>query len=345
MAIKKFPGFIDVHVHLREPGANHKEDFRTGSRAAIKGGFTFILDMPNNPVPTISYQRLKQKISLSKKKAICDIGFYYGTNGYNIKSFKKAWQDPKVFGLKIYCNHTTGELLVNELVLLEKIFKNWQSLKPVLVHAEEVELAAVIALANLYKRRLHVCHLSRAVEVRLIKQAKLSRQKITAGVCPHHLYLTDKHRKKMKGYAEMKPPLGNQKDQDALWDGLRGEIIDVVESDHAPHTKAEKEKDTPAFGVPGLETMVGLLFKAVKDKKISQGQIIKFLYKNPKKIFNIPNQPKTYIEINLAKNHIVGQNGYETKCGWSPFEGWELNSRVEKVVFRGKTLMEDGRII
>jgi len=345
MAKKVFPGFIDIHTHLREPGAIHKENFETGSRAALKGGFTFIADMPNNSIPTISYQRLKQKVSLADKKAICDIGFHYGTTGRNIKSFKKAWQNPRVFGLKIFCNHTTGDLLVNDIVLLEKIFKGWQSQKPILVHAENVEMAALIALANLYKRRLHICHLAQAAEVELVRRAKLRKQQVTAGVCPHHLYLTDKDRKKMGGYAEMKPSLGTKRDQDELWNGLSSGVIDIIESDHAPHTKEEKEQENPAFGIPGLETAVGLMFKAVKDKKIKQSQIINLFHNKAKKIFKIPNQLKTYIEIDPGKEYIVGKEGYEPKCGWSSFAGWKLNGKVEKVVLRGKTLMENGRVI
>jgi len=301
--------------------------------------------MPNNPIPTVTYQRLKQKISLADKKAICDIGFHYGTTGKNIKSFKKAWQSPRVLGLKIFCNHTTGDLLVNDIVLLKKIFKGWQSKKPILVHAENVEMAAVIALANLYKRRLHICHLSQASEVGLVRRAKLRKQQVTAGVCPHHLYLTDKDEKKMGGYAMMKPSLGTKKDQDELWNGLRSGVIDIIESDHAPHIREEKEQKNPAFGIPGLETAVGLMFKAVKDKKIKQSQIIDLFHNKAKKIFNIPNQPRTYIEIDPGKEYIVGKEGYETKCDWSSFAGWKLNGKVEKVVLRGKTLMENGRVI
>ena len=112
MAIERFPGFIDVHVHLRDPGATHKEDFYTGTRAAIKGGFTFVLDMPNNPSPTISIERLSEKIRLADQKAICEVGFHYGTNGKNTETFRDAWSSPKVFGLKVYCNHTTREILL-----------------------------------------------------------------------------------------------------------------------------------------------------------------------------------------------------------------------------------------
>ena len=172
MAYKKFPGFIDVHVHLREPGATHKEDFRTGSRAALKGGFTFVIDMPNNPTPTVSEERLNEKIALVKEKALCDIGFHYGTNGKNTETFSKVWGRKEVFGLKLYCNHTTGEMLIHDLALLEDVFNSWNSPKPLLVHAEGVELAASIALAKLYGRTLHVCHISQAIEVELVRRAK-----------------------------------------------------------------------------------------------------------------------------------------------------------------------------
>jgi len=151
MALKRFPGFIDPHVHLREPGAIYKEDFYTGSRAAAKGGFTFMIDMPNNPQPTVTIERLNEKIKLSNEKAIIDVGFHYGTNGKNTETFKIAWQNPRVFGLKLYCSHTTGEMLIEDPVLLEKVFKAWDSQKPILVHAEGVQLAAMIALASFIK--------------------------------------------------------------------------------------------------------------------------------------------------------------------------------------------------
>lgn len=337
MAIKRFPGLIDAHVHLREPGATHKEDFYTASRAAVKGGFAYIMDMPNNPLPTVSLVRLKRKIYLSRQKAVCDIGFYYGTNGRNFNSFKAAWLNQNVFGLKIYCNHTTGDLLIDDLSVLEEVFKRWESDKPILAHAENTQLATVVALAHLYNRRLHICHLSKAGEVELVRRAKTKKQKITCGVCPHHLYLTEKDRGKMKGYAEMKPSLGTRADQNSLWQALGDGVIDIVESDHAPHTKEEKEKDPPAFGVPGLETTFGLMLLAVKEKKITEGQLLNLLYYCPRKIFRVSRQPKTYFEIDTNQEWIVGQAGYETKCGWSPFNGWTLPGVIKKLVFRGKT--------
>lgn len=345
MALRRFPGLIDVHVHLREPGATHKEDFKTGTRAAVKGGFTFVLDMPNNPIPTITVDRLLKKIALMKKKAVCDLGFHFGTNGKNITEFKKVMANPRVFGLKVYLNRTTGEMLVEDLGLLENVFRDWECDKPILVHAEGMQLAAAIGLARLYRRRLHVCHISQANEVELVRRAKKKRHLVSAGVCPHHLFLTGKDERKLGAFVMMKPALGTEKDQEALWEGLNDGTIDVVETDHAPHTSKEKKSKRPPFGVPGLETAVGLIHKAVEEKKIPRDLIIKLLYERPKRIFNIPNQKKTYIEVDTNDSWIVGEEGYETKCGWSPFEGWELPAKVKKVVLRGRTLLAGGKLV
>lgn len=335
MSLIKIPGLIDVHVHLREPGATHKEDFYTGSKAAVAGGFTFVIDMPNNVTPTITKERLDEKIKLAKEKAVCDIGFHFGTNGKNTEEFAKVMNMPEVFGLKIYCNHTTGEMLIEDSALMEQVFSAWNSEKPILVHAEGEQLVKTLVLAEKYKRRLHVCHISLLMEVDLVRGAKKKGQKVTAGVTPHHLYFTKDAILKMKGYAMMKPPLGTQDDQDALWLGLNDGTIDLVETDHAPHTREEKEKEQPAFGVPGLETSLGLLYKAVKDRKIQQEDVVKLLYTNPKKIFDIPDQGDTYVEVDPELSWIVPEKGFETKCDWSPFSGMTLYGKPQTVVIKG----------
>jgi len=345
MPLVKLPGLIDVHVHFREPGATHKEDFTTGTRSALKGGFTQVIDMPNNPTPTITIARLQEKLNLAKKKAVCDLGFHFGTNGHNTKSFAAASQHPQVFGLKLYCNHTTGEMLLEDLGLLEAVFESWHSEKPILVHAEGVELAAAIALARLYGRRLHVCHITQAIEVELVHRAKAQKQAITAGVCPHHLFMTEKAKLKLGSLAMMKPPLGTQKDQDALWEGLNNGTIDIVETDHAPHTLAEKKQDPAPYGVPGLETALGLMYKGAEEGKLPTKAIRKVLYDRPKAIFNLPEQADTYIKVDTNHSWKVGEEGYESKCGWSPFAGWVLPAKVMTVVLRGKTVVENGKVV
>ena len=345
MSLIHFPGLIDVHVHLRDPGATHKEDLATGSIAALAGGFTYILDMPNNPTPTITLDRLEEKILLSKQKAKCDIGFHFGTDGNNTDTFAEAAKNPHVFGLKIYCNHTTGTLLIEDKEKLDNIFSAWNFEKPILVHAEQMQLEHTIFLAEKYKRRLHVCHIALASEVEMVQKAKEKGLSISAGVTPHHLFLTVEDTKTppnlpfVKGeerrgsFMTMKPLLGNQQDQDALWKGLLDGTIDLVESDHAPHTLQEKSGEKPMFGVPELETTLGLLLKSVHNKKIALEQVKQFLYDRPKNIFHIPDQKDTYIEFEPEKPYILKKENLKTKCGWSPFENWELYGKVEKVTF------------
>lgn len=344
MAQKRFPGLIDVHVHLREPGATHKEDFYTGSRAALKGGITFMIDMPNNPTPTISIERLEEKITLSEK-ALCDIGFHFGTNGQNLEELPKASLHSHVFGLKIYCNHTTGEMLIEEASVLDAIYEAWPVGKPILLHAEGQQLKENIARAKRYGQRVYVCHITQASEVEDVRRAKAEGLFITAGVCPHHLYLTGEARERMGGFAVMKPPLGTEEDRSALWAGLSDGTIDIVETDHAPHSREEKQKDPPAYGVTGLETSFSLMLKAVQDGKITEERLVEAMYTLPQKIFNIPTQEDTYLEVDMEKTWVVGKNGYETKANSSPFEGMELPGVVERVIIRGKTVVENSAIV
>jgi len=336
MTLKKYPGLIDVHVHLRDPGATQKEDFGTGTQAALAGGFTFVLDMPNNPMPTVSPEALEEKIKLVDEKAVCDINFHYGTDGKNMQTFSSVWGSPRVFGLKIYCNHTTGDLLIDDEEVLDDIFKAWESNKPILVHAEGKRLAMAIDKSKKYDRRLHDCHISRREEVEMMKEAKKEGLFVSAGVCPHHLYMTDEDVETLDYKATMKPPLGTKDDQEALWGGLKDGTIDMIETDHAPHLLSEKESGEAKYGVPGLETALGLMLLAVKNGKLTEKDVMSHMHDNPKKIFNIPDQEDTYIELDPNEKYTVKDEDLETKCKWSPFHNWELYGKVRKVTLRGK---------
>lgn len=347
MALKRYPGFIDVHVHLRDPGATQKEDFATGTRAAVAGGFTYVVDMPNNPTPTVSIERLQEKVRLADEKAACGLGFHYGTDGSeaNLASFPEAAKHPRVFGLKIYLNHTTGEMLIEDISVLRAIFETWPAEKPVLVHAEGVQLAAALSLAHFYGKHLHVCHISQAVEVALVRAAKRKKQAVTAGVCPHHLFLTGEARETHGSQAIMKPPLGEDADKDALWSGLQGGTIDIVETDHAPHTLEEKRGDPPPFGVPGLETAVGLLWKAVRDGTLQEDDVPRLLHEAPKRIFGIPDQPDTYVELDPDEPYEIDPATFQSKAKWSPFAGWTVYGKPRTVVVQGRALVRDGAFI
>lgn len=346
MSLQKFPGLIDIHVHLRDPGATHKEDFISGSRAALSGGFTFVCDMPNNPTsPTVTLHRLEEKYHLAKKKALCDIGLYFGSAGANLDMFPEAYSKPYVYGLKIYCGHTTGELLLDDEKTMDAIFQAWQSDKSILLHAEGHMVELGIALASTYKRRIHICHIANRDDLEKIREAKAKGVSISTGVTPHHLFLSASVGGKLGGYGLVKPPLVDEDTQSALWDGIRDTTIDLVESDHAPHTREEKESSTPYFGVPGLETTLALMLLAVKQRKCTLSDVARLLYDNPKRIFSLPHQPETYIEFDPDTPFRIGEEGYQSKSQWSPFDGWEAYGKIERVVLYGKLLVENGVVL
>lgn len=336
-SLLKFPGLIDVHVHLREPGGIYKEDFSSGTKAAIAGGYTQILDMPNNDPPTDSIDALNDKIIRAKGRIWCDIGFNFGATVKSSNVNKKIYK--KAFGLKVYMSQTTGPLLINKNNDREEIIKNWNSKVPIMVHAKDELVEIAIKLAKKYKRRIHICHLT-GNQIKSVKKAKKDNVKITTEVTPHHLFLNKTHEKKLGGLGNMKPPLETKLSQQKLWDYLNN--IDIISTDHAPHTIAEKKSESPPFGVPGLETTLPLLFQAKGEGLIKINQIKEKLCTNPRKIFNLPTQSSTYILINANIRYKIKNMKLFTKCQWTPFKDFYGAALVEKVVIRGVTVYENG---
>ena len=343
------PGLIDPHVHLRDPGQTNKEDFYTGTCAALAGGFTTIIDMPNNRVPITTRRRLEEKIKIAKEKIVCDVGFYFGSMGDNANEFPKIIN--KVLGLKLYLSHTTGNFLVDQKKL-ELIFTDWTTAlhstkdlkqKPILVHAEDEMLGIVIKLAKKLGNKVHICHISTAQDLKQIIKAKEDGLRITCGVTPHHLFLTDQDVKRLGSFGKMKPLLQSKKDQEFLWKNLK--FIDVVESDHAPHTIEEKRGDPAPFGVPGLETTLPLLLTAVSEKRLKMEDIIRLCHTNPAKIFNIKTDKQTYIEVDLNSEFLILNSELHTKCAWTPFAEMKVKGKVERVFIRGKRVFENNKIL
>src|SRR3990167_4717206 len=196
----KLPGLIDIHVHLRTPGQEQKEDFFTGTSAALAGGFTTVLDMPNNKVPITTQELLQQKMDLAKQNAVCDVGFYFGSLGDNLEEFERV--KDLVWGVKLYLNPTTGDYRIN-IHILEKVFSSWPKDKLVLVHAEADVIQDVVNEAKKHKRRVHVCHISSEAELKPILEAKSEGLPITCGVTPHHLFLTQEDEKLLGPYGRM----------------------------------------------------------------------------------------------------------------------------------------------
>ncbi len=340
--IVTLPGLIDIHTHLREPGAMQKEDFETGTKAAIAGGYTVILDMPNNPEPTVSPEALENKIVLAKGRIFSDVGFHFGATPTNYNDYNLV--KDRVFGLKVYMNHTTGDLLMEDDFALEKVFKFWIQGKPILVHAEGDTLKKAINLAKKFNQKLHVCHVSLKEEIERIKEAKMEGLNISCEVSCHHLFLTDQDAKRLGAFGAMRPPLSTEEDRQALWDNL--DSIDMIASDHAPHTREEKEVIGKVVnGVPGLETSVPLLLNAVNEGKITLERVIELTSTNPRRIFNIPEQSDTEVEVDLEEIYTIDFKDMFTKCGWTPFAGMEVTGKIKKVTLRGNVVFDQGKIM
>lgn len=337
----KLPGLIDPHVHMREPGAVHKEDWESGTAAAVSGGFTVILAMPNTQPPVISRESLSLADQAAQEKAYCDYAHFLGAGPDNVK--EAASLAPATAGLKMYLDQTYGPLRLDDMSLWMEHFKNWPRSMPIAAHAESRTLAAVILMAALYDRPVHLCHVSLREEILLIKAAKEKGLKVTCEVAPHHLFLTHDDIPSIgAGRGEVRPRLASAADRDALWENLA--VIDCFATDHAPHTLKEKDSENPPPGFPGLETALPLLLTAVHEGRLSLEDVVSRMAANPRKIFNIPEQPDTYTEVDLEARWDIRASEMKTRCGWSPYEGLPVHGRVNHVFLRGRQVLKDGEL-
>lgn len=333
------PGLIDPHVHLRDPGQTHKEDFFTGTSAALAGGYTTVLDMPNNMEPIISAERLEAKMASARAQIVSDIGFHFGTLGDNYDEFAKVID--KVTGLKVYMNVTTGNFIIDKDKLIE-IYRAWPGQKPILLHAEDDVSEIVLKTLQQVKTPTHICHVSSEAELSFVIQAKELGLPITCGVTPHHLFMTTDDADRMGAYAHMKPSLKSQKDVDFLWKHM--DAIDVIESDHAPHTKEEKDGTPPPFGVPGLETTLPMMLTAQQQGKLTHQKLVDLLHTNPARIFNVKTDETTVVTVDMSEYEINNAD-LKTKCGWSPFAGRKVVGKVSQVDLRGTTVFLNGEVV
>ncbi len=340
-SILRFPGLIDIHVHLRDPGQTQKEDFYSGTSAALAGGVTTVFDMPNNSEPIFSYEKLIEKMKIVSQKAVCDFGLYFGTDGRNIAQFQKVQK--LVVGLKIYLNLTTGKYLVDDVRQVEKVFQAWSKDKVIIVHAEREKIDLAIDLCRKYKNKLHVTHIATRSDLEKIMDAKLLKLNITCDVTPHHLFLTENDTPYLNGLGVVKPPLASQSDADFLWDNLKH--IDCIATDHAPHTLAEKKSFDPPSGVPGLETLLPLLLTRAAKKQISIMDIIRLTNTGPRKIFNILQDKDTYVEVEQDEEYKIDNDNLFTKCGWNPFQGWKVTGKVKNVFIRGTKVFSEEKVL
>ncbi len=339
------PGMVDPHVHLRGMEWDYKAGFASETAAALAGGYWAIFDMPNTPPSTIDAAALERKLTEISHKAVCDWGVYFGASQTD-NTAEYAAISALVCGLKMYNNATTGDLLIEDQTMRDRVYGAWSSprdLAPrrvIAVHAEGQTVAEILTLVRKYRTWTHFCHISTTEEINLLRAAKIEGLPISVGVTPHHLFLTETDVAHLGSLGRMKPELKTQTDQDALWAGIADGTVDVVESDHAPHTLEEKESGTPPFGVPGLETTLPLMCTALRDGRITEDQLVDLLALNAQRIFKLTPGAKTYTVVDLGASYEIRRENLRTKCGWSPFEGMQVAGAVRGVWIRGHNVFD-----
>lgn len=300
--------------------------------------------MPNTKPPITDIESYTLESKLASIGAKCDYGLYLSATANNAESVAKIAITNRVMALKMYLNNTFGDLCLPDMTDWMKHFENWPKSVPICVHAERQTTAAVISLAHLYDRHIHICHVAREEEILVIKAAKEKGVNVTCEVAPHHLFLSEEDIDSIGvKRSSVKPNLVSLRDQKALWDNI--DVIDVFASDHAPHLKQEKDGPNSPPGFPGLETSLPLLLTAVREGRLTLNDLWKKMFWNPKKIFNIPDQNDTYIEVDMDEEWVIPEAMPFSKAGWTPFAGRKVVGRVRRVVLRNKVAFVDTKVL
>jgi len=371
------PGVIDPQVHFREPGFEYKEDLFSASCACARGGVTSFLEMPNTKPLTSNQSALDDKLARAASKSLVNYGFFIGATGENLDELNNAGP---VCGIKIFMGSMHGPLLVSQEDKLEEIFANGSRL--IAVHAEDQaridrrkaqylnssadislhsiiqdEIAALnatklaIELSTKYQRRLHILHMSTGIEAQYLREHKQSW--ITAEVTPQHLLLSTDSYKNLGSLAQMNPPLRSDDNQQILWQALLDGVIDMIATDHAPHTLEEKAQPYPKSpsGMPGVETSLALMLTQANLGRCTINQVSRWMSTNVAKGYSIENKgliapgyDADLILVDLKHHHPVLREELKTKCGWSPFEGQNLTGWPAYTIVGGNLVYEKGKL-
>ncbi|MBL6591675.1 MAG: dihydroorotase [Flavobacteriaceae bacterium] len=379
-----FPGIIDDQVHFREPGLSHKGTIFSESRAAVAGGVTSYFEMPNTNPQTTTIENLKSKFEIAANNSLANFSFMFGGTNSNLSEIKKL-DFNKIPGIKLFLGSSTGDMLVDDYNVIEDIMRF--SKVPVVVHSEdegiikknlnkyvekygnnipieyhpkirseEACLKSTLRIIDLAKKcnsRLHVFHLSTKSESKLFEILPLENKNITSEVCIHHLSFNDLDYKEKGALIKWNPAVKSQLDQDALWDALNSGRIDIVATDHAPHTLKEKQNNylnCPSGG-PLVQHSLIVMYEHYLNKKITLQKIVEKMCNNPAKIFKI--NKRGYIRegyyadlviLDPNKKQTIGSNNILYKCGWSPFEGKTFNSVITHTFVNGHLAFNNGNL-
>jgi dihydroorotase len=373
------PGVIDTQVHFREPGNEHKEDLETGSRAAVLGGVTAVFEMPNTNPPTTTRLAIEDKLTRAKGRMHCDYAFYVGATPDNVGALGLLEQMLGVAGVKAFLGSSTGTLLLNEEEDILAALKSGR--RRMAVHSEDearlrerkslaksgdprthpfwrdvetarVSTERVLRLARAAGRRLHVLHVTTAEELPLLAEA---RDFATVETTPQHLTLAAPDCYERLGtYAQMNPPIRESRHRDALWRAVNEGLIDVIGSDHAPHTREEKEKtypDTPS-GMPGVQTLVTILLDHVNAGRLSLERFVDLTSAGAARIFGIAAKGRIargydadFTIVDMSAKRTIENSWIASKCGWTPFDGMTTTGWPIATIIRGQTIVRDGVIL
>lgn len=379
------PGVIDDQVHFREPGLTHKGDIESESRAAIAGGTTSFIEQPNTFPNAVTQELLADKYEIASQKSFANYGFMMGGTNDNLEEVLKT--NPRnVPGIKLFLGSSTGNMLVDNPETLENIFSNTKMLIAVhcedeatirtntqkylheygedipvkfhhLIRSEEAcykSSSKAIELAKKTGARLHVFHLSTAIETELFRNdIPLKDKKITAEVCVHHLTFTNEDYETKTGLIKWNPAVKTQKDKDGLWESLLDDRIDVIATDHAPHTWEEKQNvytKCPS-GAPLVQHSLVVMLENFKNGKISLERIVEKMAHNPAILFRIEKRgfiregyKADLVLVDVNENWTVEKENILYKCGWSPLEGMNFQSKVTHTFVNGNLVFENGKI-
>lgn len=369
------PGVMDTQVHFREPGNVHKEDLETGSLAAILGGVTAVFEMPNTNPPTTSRAAIEDKLARARGRMYCDHAFYAGATPQNIGALAELEKLPGVCGIKAFLGSSTGTLLLNKEEDILAALKAGR--RRVAVHSEDedrmiarkhlaergkpethpvwrdaeaarMSTERVLRLARAAGRRLHVLHVTTGDEIPLLADAK---DIATAETTPQHLTLSAPECYERLGtYAQMNPPIRDESHRLALWDAVRQGVIDVIGSDHAPHTREEKDKvypDTPS-GMPGVQTLATILLDHVNKGNLTLERFIDLTASGPQRIFGIAGKGRIargydadFTIVDLGLTRTIENKWIATRAGWTPFDGVKTKGWPVATILRGRIVMRD----
>lgn len=363
------PGLIDTHTHVQSTHGDAREDFYQTSRAALAGGVTTILGVPDTSPPLIDASRLAEALALASQTALSDHGLLLGATHDNVDT---AGLISEAVGLKLFMSSPDQALLVNDFATQYKHFGEYPRNRIISLHAEddnarrhlgksthstsslsaELAMSRAIAMAADLRRPIHVTHVSTEREIELVWQAKQRGDLVTCAVTPHHLFLSSEVVQHIGEAGCIHPPLRMKEDIDALWDNVKS--IDIITSDHRPRPKANGHSNGYAspIGVHGLETMLPLLLTAVHEQLISYADLVRLTSAGPAKLFGLKNKGRIeegahadLVIVNPATQWRISCAEMRTPCDWTPFEGWRVRGRVEQVFLRGQLVFDDGQFL